>query len=183
MASPWAIPLLLQSGLSRFEVLNAMREGLDRPQPRPEMYPLVLGIIAVVGLVLLVPHLYQRRHTSAARDYLSGAARRLNLGRTDVRALRRIARRAKLTHPVAMLLSPGNLAFAVRLAMGEGDGRLRRRAEAVSRHVFGVGLPATPGNIQSDNSDADLSLVQPAESSRQLPPHAAPAAFDAKRFQ
>lgn len=181
--SAWTVPLILQSGLTRLEMLNAMRQGLGRPEPRPELYPVVLGIVAAAGLLILIPHLLHLRRRRAGQDYLARAVRRLGLGRAERRALRRIARRARLAQPVSMLLSPGNLAFALHAAVGDDQGRLRRRAEVIARHVFGVGLPATAVvGLLSDNPPHDPHVPRVADPNRRQDPPAAPAYDDAERL-
>ena len=181
--SAWTVPLILQSGLTRLEMLNAMRQGLGRPDPRPELYPVVLGIVAAAGLLMLIPQLLHLRRRRAGQDYLARAVRRLGLGRAERRALRRIARRARLAQPVSMLLSPGNLAFALHAAVGNDQGRLRRRTEAIARHVFGVGLPATaPVGLSSDNPPHDPHIPRVPDPNRRQDPPAAPAYDDAERL-
>lgn len=181
--SAWTVPLILQSGLTRLEMLNAMRQGLGRPDPRPELYPVVLGIIAAAGLLILIPHLLHLRRRRTGPDYLARAVRRLGLGRAERRALRRIARRARLAQPVSMLLSPGNLAFALHVAVGDDEGRLRRRIETISRRVFGVGLPVmAPVGLSSDNPPNGPHTARMEDPNRPQDPPAAPAYDDAERF-
>jgi hypothetical protein len=125
--------------------LEAIRDALNTGPDRSEIVLLVVGLVAFLLLIVLAPRLFGRARRPAAAqriDYLTPAVDLLGLSESDRRDLQRIARRAGLTHPAAMLLSPANLAQAAApLLADDTDGELRRRIEQLCLRLFDAPLP------------------------------------------
>ncbi len=136
----------LLAELDRRQILNALREGFGAPSRAESVHWLLLAAVAFAALLVLLMLVRRSERRKRPRDYLGAVARRLRLNRGEAWTLRRIARRAGLRHPAALLLSPGSLAHATRLAVQAGAGRTaQRRADAVSRKVFGCPLRLSDG--------------------------------------
>ena len=135
----WSCPLLAQE-----EILEAIRRGLNAEQTIKPWLMLLLGAVGLLGLLLLARRYMNRddqpKH-EPARDYLSEAFAVLDLDHAQREDLRRLAIRARLSEPVAILLSPANLAHALdRVLDGQDDPALRQRYNALSIELFGKPL-------------------------------------------
>ena len=136
----WSCPVVAQE-----EILEAIRRGLNTKPAIEQWLMLLLGAVCVVGLLFLARRYMNRddqpKH-EPARDYLSEAFTVLDLNHTQREDLRRLATRARLFEPVAILLSPANLAHALdRILDGQDDPALRQRYDTLSIELFGKPLP------------------------------------------
>jgi hypothetical protein len=122
---------------------EAFRRGFQEEVSDTHSYTVLIAIAAMCGVLLAVRLLRPPNNgATASIDYLAEAARRVGLGRTELQDLQNVARRASLSHPAAMLLSPANLTHAVQSALGQADDPpLRRRLDRLSRSLYGVPLP------------------------------------------
>jgi hypothetical protein len=154
--------LMLAEGepVTRHEAMELLRTGFYKELASNELIAYVAGAAALVALVI-----GQRRRPKPVprRDYLAEAVKVLGLTREERSDLLELAGRAHLSQPAAMLLSPANLAFALNRAPMDGPaGPLRNRLDALSRKLFGEGLPGearrgTSAALQSVSSTADGS--------------------------
>ena len=142
MILPVSIAAVLPE-LDQSEWAEALRRGFREETSETHFYIVLIAVTVLCG-VLLVVRLLRRPSEGAAVliDHLVEAARRLGLSRAELQDLQNVARRARLPHPTAMLLSPANLAHAVQSALAQADDpSLRRRLDRFSRNLFGVPLP------------------------------------------
>ncbi|MFQ5804987.1 MAG: hypothetical protein ACE5I3_00905 [Phycisphaerae bacterium] len=125
--------------------LEAIRNALTAGPQTTETMVLLAGLVAVLLLIVLCARYFDPERRAVAEpqpDYLAGAVEVLGLSERDRRDLQRIARQAGLEQPVAMLLSPANLAHAAGPTLNtENDGELRRRIEHLCARLFDVPLP------------------------------------------
>jgi hypothetical protein len=129
-------------------LLESISRALNAGPQAKETLLFVAGAVALVLLILLSARFFGRepREEREPRvDYLTLGVDVLGLSESDRRDLRRIARRAELEYPLAMLLSPANLARAAATTFGaERDEDLRARMEQLCVRLFDSSLPA-PG--------------------------------------
>jgi hypothetical protein len=129
----------------RVERLRAISDSMSGgTSPIAILLVLVAGL-ALVWLLLLVARNFssEPQHTPQAPELIEQALTHLNLPVEEADALRRVARRARLLAPAALLLSPANLAYAVDQArITPEETRLRQAVEQASQRLFGVGLPS-----------------------------------------
>jgi len=150
--SPMTLAAGLLGQLDQLEKLRAVRDALnkDAAWSQAELYMVLMGAAAVCGLVVLFIRIRRRRAAGGGvdrkrGDYLAWTVRRLGLGRAELRDLRAVTARAKLTYPASVLLSPGNLAHAARIAQQGGrDPALEQRLSVLCEKVFGTRLPEWP---------------------------------------
>ncbi len=140
------LPLLGQTGsVSRREMMEHLREGFNSELASNELFVHMIGGVALIALLLLVWQFFGRRKgpkPTPRRDFLAEAMKAIGLTRDERADLFQLAARAQLQQPAAMLLSPGNLAYALSRAPAEGpEGPFRQRLDALSRKLFGEGLP------------------------------------------
>lgn len=141
--------------------LRAMRQGFDNDgHDLTALIALLFVVVALVGLaVISIQIVRARRRGHAARGQEHGrllprALAALKLTRRETRDLRQVATAARLEHPVAMLLSPANLARAVALALREhDDAALRRRMEALALKLFETPLGHDSGGGPAPRAD------------------------------
>lgn len=146
MTTPCLATLPL-AGLDRVSRLDAIRQGFIRESPDPSatyILALLVVAVAVCGMVGIMAQIVERRRRIGdGAEYLRRGCRVLGLTRSDARDLEFIAKRAGLTHPASMLLSPANLASATARAVPSGH-RLRSRMNRVSLQLFDTPLPGVP---------------------------------------
>jgi hypothetical protein len=143
-------------------VLESIRDTLSAGPERTELTVFLVGLAAFLLLILLAARFWGRERRPAPErrvDYLTLAVDLLGLSEADRRDLQRIARRAGLAHPAAMLLSPANLARAAAALRAENDEELRARIEHLSLRLFDAPLPDIPrtsrwGRDRPTESDA-----------------------------
>ena len=123
---------------------RSIRDALTSGPQRAEVLWLLAGALAVLLLIVLSARFLNRdrNQSTPTVDYLTLAVDVLGLSESDRRLLKGLARAADLPQPVAMLLSPANLAAAVEHVdeSPEGD-KLRAGAESLCRRLFGTPLP------------------------------------------
>jgi hypothetical protein len=126
-------------------LLESISEALNAGPQATESVLFLTGAIALVLLVFLAARFFARPPGDEAEsrvDYLTLAVDVLGLSESDRRDLRRLARRAHLKRPAAMLLSPANLARAAAVTREIEDGdELRRRIEQLCVRLFDTPLP------------------------------------------
>jgi hypothetical protein len=144
MAS-WAI--LAEGGAvpTRQELLERLRSGFAAEPTRNDLIVAIIGLLALVVLILLAYEFFRRRAAAPprpARNYLLEAMNVLELRGQERDDVLRLALRSGLTYPVAMLLSPANLAAALRAAVLPGqEEAFCRRVGDLSVKLFGRSLP------------------------------------------
>lgn len=134
------------------EVDAARVRELARAFERPSNYDSgqILGVAFVVlagcGLLALAVNVVRRQLTPRPGDYLAQAARQLGLSRLQLHDLRRLAAQARLRQPASMLLSPANLAEALRRSATVPDRAMSTAAaDRLAQRLFDVPLPLPPG--------------------------------------
>ena len=147
MSGPGA-ELVRTALLAQQEILDGMRSGLRTGPATDELLMVAAGGLALLTL-LLVAHRYYRREEAgrraAHRNPLAEAIGVLALTRAEAADLARLASRARLPQPVAMLLSPANLAYAYERGFADADDlELRRRLDALCLKLFDHPLPGAP---------------------------------------
>jgi hypothetical protein len=124
-----------------YQQIERLGDGFRAAPANNELFTAIMGsvgLLAVLGLVLYCFGRRRRQKTKPRPNYLAEAGRILGLSHEERRSLKRLAARAQLAHPVAMLLSPANLAHALqRSTSGTGDAMLQSRVEALSVRLFG----------------------------------------------
>lgn len=140
--------------LAQQEILDAIRVGMNAQPQTGELLLLAVGVGALIALLVVAWRCFgreERRRPETRVDYLAEAAGILELTRAEREDLARLASRARLSQPAAMLLSPANLAFAFERGFADtGDPELRRRVDALSFKLFGQPLSASrPASRQS----------------------------------
>ncbi len=123
--------------------LKEFSRGFTDQSGESNVAGIVLTACGLCVLVLLLDRLLRTRRPRRRErlvDHLAHCAALLTLDPGELRDLRTLAGRVSLAHPAAMLLSPANLAHAMRSA-GD-DPRLRERVNALSVKVFGTELPS-----------------------------------------
>ena len=132
-------------GLDQMGRLSAIRKGFqETPSSSTQILAWALGAVALAGLFLMLLQMWRHRPQRGPKDdYLRQAIRILALSDADAQALRALARRSRWPHPTAMLLSPANLAAAVRAAESQRpDPKLLQDANRISTKLFSRELPA-----------------------------------------
>lgn len=132
--------------LDQSATLQAMRRGFeDRPSSGGQNQNMVVwaGATALLALLVMLVVLgtrWRRRKRGPRRvNYLARSAALVGVAGRELRDLRRLAQRAKLPQPAAMLLSPANLAHAVRSGAGD-DVAVHERMNRLSLRLFGTPL-------------------------------------------
>lgn len=150
MTAPALTPLLL-AGANWVSKLEDFSRGFSGQAAESNVAAIIFAACALCALVWLVDRLYrtrQRHPRTRSVDYLAYSARLLALGRRDLRDLRTVAVRARLSQPAALLLSPGNLAYAIHeAARAHDDPHLRERLNLLCVKLFDAELPpdSNPG--------------------------------------
>lgn len=129
------------------EILRGMRTGLQaKSDPWAWLY-LVCAAVGVILLLALAKRFLQRRTEAPVipqRDFLAEAMVELDLSAQERQDLERVALRARLEQPAAMLFSPANLAHALKRAFTESmDSALQQRLSGLALKLFGEPLPTS----------------------------------------
>lgn len=132
--------------LAQQEILDGIRVGMNA-QPRiGDLIVFAIGAGALIALLVMARRCFGRegrRKPETRVDYLAEAAAILNLTQAEHEDLARLASRARLPQPAAILLSPANLAHAFnRGGPDRNDPKRRRRLDALSLKLFGQPLNA-----------------------------------------
>lgn len=132
---------LLASGLSRSERLQAIGNELNAGATANELLWFIVSAIALLALLLFVRKIYVKPEIKVERrgpDLFDRAIRELDLSKEDRELLTQVARAARLSDPVAVLLSPANLAHALeRMPSDNNDSSsLRRQVNSVCLRLF-----------------------------------------------
>lgn len=103
----------------------------------------ILLAVALIGMLAISVQVYRRlSERPSASNFFRRALRALALRPAVERDLWRVAQRAQLAHPLAMLLSPANLAAAHQQAQAaRPDPALAERIGGISQQIFGRPLP------------------------------------------
>jgi hypothetical protein len=151
-------PIGLASGfesLANSSILESAGRALSAGPERTETVLFACGAALLILLILLLARLFGRdpsEELESRTDYLTLAVDLLGLSESDRRDLQRIAKNAELKQPVAMLLSPMNLAQGAASTLAtENDPELRTRLERLCLWVFDAPLPeAGPASRRSN---------------------------------
>jgi hypothetical protein len=131
--------------LARAPLLESIRNALTSGPQANETMIFLVGLIAFVLLIMLAARFFSREAgppKESQVDYLTLSVDVLGLSESDRRDLQRIAHRAGLEQPAAMLLSPANLAHAAAATLSvENDSGLRERLDRLCLRLFDVPLP------------------------------------------
>ena len=134
--------------LAQDDILRGLRSGLSSEPSAGQWLVFVLCAVGLVVLLAVLKRYFSREevHRRPARtDYLAQAARALDLSHQQREDLARLATRARLPEPAALLLSPANLAYGISRAFTDGqEPALRARLDELSRDLFGQPLPPPP---------------------------------------
>jgi len=130
---------------TRQELLERLRSGFVAQPTKNDLIIGIIGLLALTVLILLAYEFFRRARTGLsqpARNYLVEAMNVLELRGQERDDVLRLAVRSGMTHPVAMLLSPANLAAALRAAVVPGqEETFCRRVAELSVKLFGRPLP------------------------------------------
>jgi len=135
---------LLSGPLAVHPLLDSIRDTLTSGPKNAESVAFIVGVVAFVLLVVVAARVFGRERGAAAQhqvDYLTIAVDVLGLSESERRDLQKIARRAGLQQPVAMLLSPANLAQAAAAAEIEHDPHFRPWLDELCQRLFETPLP------------------------------------------
>jgi hypothetical protein len=127
------------------QLFESMQQQMSIGPTSLDFLWIVLAIVVLLGLVHYGARWTAQRgrpHARPAIDYLVSAIDLLGLGEDDRRDLLRLAAGAKLEQPAALLLSPANLADALRRSSDPPpEPELTLRMNQLSRRLFNVNLP------------------------------------------
>ncbi|MFH1746009.1 MAG: hypothetical protein ABIG44_03080 [Planctomycetota bacterium] len=127
--------------LAQQEIIDGIRQGMQPESARGnDLYILLLGGLVLL-LLLVVLRVFQSRpnHSRMAPppDHLAAACVALTLNRQEQADILHLARKARITYPVSMLLSPANLRAAIDRGIPADDkSGLRTRLYAISNRIF-----------------------------------------------
>lgn len=126
-------------------LLDSIRNAFKTGPQSTETVGFLVGLLAFVVLIVVAWRVFSRERSAADEpqtDYLTLAVDLLGLSESDRRDLQKIAHRAGLDQPSAMLLSPANLARAASPALlEEHDRELRERLGGLCQRLFDTPLP------------------------------------------
>jgi hypothetical protein len=143
VSQAWGM-LAEERSLTWDEVFAGLRSGFTTELASNELIAFVLGGCVLVALLALgLPYLTRRRKAKVERpDYLVLACRVLGLSHAERALVRRMAAKAHLSEPAAMLLSPANLAYALERSSSGGEPDARERVDALCIKLFSRPLTA-----------------------------------------
>jgi hypothetical protein len=134
--------------LAQEDQIEDLRRGFTEEVASRELQALVLAVAGSFALVLLLRRCLRRSREPrrvVRPDYLAQAADLLGLSADERRLVQRLAARARLAEPVALLLSPRNLAHALSGGSGQhADPQLYAQVDALCQRVFHEPLPPPP---------------------------------------
>ncbi|MBK9127049.1 MAG: hypothetical protein IPM13_04535 [Phycisphaerales bacterium] len=109
----------------------------------------------------------ERNQAQAVDDaYVRQAAAVLSLSGQTVRDLKRLAKTAGVSQPVALLLSPNNLLWAMRAAQQEAaDAGLVARVDRLCHQLFGLSLQEADATARAALT-ADAAPARPPDDDR-----------------
>lgn len=126
-------------------LLESIRRALTEGPQTTETVVFVVSMVTFALLIIVAGRLFAHDRGPAVEpqvDYLTLAVDVLGLSESDRLDLQKVARQAGLEQPVAMLLSPANLARAAAAALAvETRGELRQQLERLCLRLFEVPLP------------------------------------------
>lgn len=138
--------ILAGDRVTQEQMLRSLRTGFRVEQSTHEAWAYILvglGVIGLIGIGLQVWRRSARAVQQARRDHFRTAVELLQLRGEERALVLALRERAKPAEPVAMLLSPENLAFAVaRAGFDRGDAQQLATADALSRRLFDRPLPS-----------------------------------------
>ncbi len=141
-----AITPALLAQLEWVSKLKDLSRGFTGQAAESNITVVLLAVGGLCGLAWAIDRLYrirQNRRNAQLADLLAHSARLLALKRGELRTLRAVSTRAGLAVPAAMLLSPANLAHALKLALrAEDDPRLQQRLNLLAVKLFDTSLPS-----------------------------------------
>lgn len=138
--------LLAQAELpTRQEMVDALRQSVSAGPASYQLYTIILGVVVVAVLLLLLSQYdggRRKKRRAQKKDYLLLAVDVLGLSEKTRRELALVGRRAGLEEPLAMLLTPMNLARATAAAVQAGAApRVHASMDALCRQLFDAPLP------------------------------------------
>ena len=139
----------LLAQVDRNSILKGLQSGFESKSPSHSLKFVLIGAGIAAGLAVVLVLLNRLRKAHSPRlDYLAHAAVQAGLSPTELRDVRAIAERAALSYPVAMLLSPANMAQAVRAAgQSKSDPALTKRLQRLALRLFDEAMPVLPEDV------------------------------------
>lgn len=137
VAPAWMSGLLASTYLA--DRLRGIRQGFLDECAETHGTAVVIGIAALCAALLVARRIERHKRGAAPPDYVGEIARVLGLSAAELADVRAIAAQAGLPQAAVVLLSPANLAYAARVA--DGDGARRARLDELSVRLFGTHLP------------------------------------------
>lgn len=126
--------------LARQDILEGIRSGMRARPDSNEILWLVGGGILLVVVLIAARRFFAKEQVpklKARRDHLVEAANGAGLLQSEQSDLRMIASRARIAHPASLLLSPENLAHAVREGLGpHPDHNTIERVQRLAQRLF-----------------------------------------------
>ncbi|MFQ6047970.1 MAG: hypothetical protein ACE5K7_01230 [Phycisphaerae bacterium] len=161
----------LLAQLGRPDRLEAIRRGIGHRAGDQPWTTLLVAAGAAVGLILsllLISRLlqYRRKATNSPQRLFRQAMAALDLPTEQRQLLRRTARKAGLSQPAVMLLSPRLLALAMARSLegGSAGPELQQRFDQICRHLFDRPLP----ELHPQPTDPPARSPTPAQSDRSV---------------
>ena len=139
-----AAKLVFAEGSVPTELVDSIRTAFRTGGEGHDFIIFLIGTAALIGLVALVARMFKRERAPtvvAPPDYLPRALDVLGLAGEERRELQKLAARSGTAQPVSILLSPTNLAAALRQAGVRLDDATRARFDELSRRLFDAPLP------------------------------------------
>lgn len=125
-------------------LVSAVRETLNTGPQMSDSLPLLIAPAVLIAIALVVVRLTRKKPEpppQIAPDFFAVACSLLRLSPQERRDLKAVVEGGMISHPARVLLSPGNLAQALRASNMSKDDALRGRIELLSQKVFGAPLP------------------------------------------
>lgn len=130
------------------ELVSSVRETLNRGPQASDGWSLIVAPAAIVFIAWLVTRLTRKppeKPPQPAVDFFTLACNRLGLSPQERRDLKALAESGMISHPARIVLSPANLAQALRASAHLKDDEFRSRMEVLSQRLFNEPLPAVRG--------------------------------------
>lgn len=126
------------------DLVSSVRETLNQGPQASDVWTLVAAPLAIILIAWLANFLTRKKPEKPLEpliDYFQVACNQLALSPQERRDLKVLAESAMISHPARIVLSPANLAQALRASTHFKDEGLRTRIENLSRKIFDEPLP------------------------------------------
>lgn len=129
------------------DLVNAMRDTMNAGPRLGDLWSLLVAPVALILLAWLVARLMRRETDPTPAppvDYFARALSLLQLDPQERQDLKALVSAGMISYPAHILLSPANLAHALRSHGVQKNEALRLRLEALSLKLFNAPLPPPP---------------------------------------